>query len=183
MCRLCERHLVANPRMGSCHISADSASAVVVPIYETQAQQTRHAIALAVIANNAMRQTRVGTIQIGKRPAPRMPRKRDLNAALLRAAGLPGPHDYFRRQNTEFFLASVGPFQCRCKIGDVLGKMMDTHHEVFPAEYHAQSAIEALLNCARVFLGGPSPRPSPARGEGEDPFQNNGSPPLRERAG
>ncbi len=150
MCRLCDATSLRT--RGWDHVTyLPIASAVGCSyILGLNFEQTRNAIALAVVANNAMRQTRVGTISDWKAACAAYAAQAGLNATLLARKGFTGPHDIFSGKNG-FFAQVSGPFQLSMKAFGRPWKIMETHTKFFPAEHHAQSAIEAAIELRTKF--------------------------------
>ncbi len=150
-CRLCDAASIR--ARGWDHVTyLPTASAVGCSyILRLTPEQTRHAIALAVVGNVAMRQTRVGSISDWKAACAAYAARAGLWAALLAKGGFTGPSDIFSGRHG--FEAQVsGPLRYNTR---PLGKswmIMKTHTKFFPAEHHAQSAIEAALSL-RLHIG------------------------------
>ena len=144
LCRLCDSNSIRV--RGWDHVTylplaSAAACAYVLGLNE---EQTRHALSLAVVGNNAMRQTRVGTISDWKAACAAYAARSGLWAARLAKAGFTGPSDIFSGRNG-FFNQVSGPFQLRLESFGRPWKMMQTHIKFFPAEHHAQSVIEAAI--------------------------------------
>jgi 2-methylcitrate dehydratase len=108
-------------------------------------EQTRHAIALSVVGNNALRQTRVGSISDWKAACASYAARAGLLATMLAKGGFTGPSDIFTGRHG--FEAQVsGPLRFNTKPLGRSWKIMETHTKFYPAEHHAQSAIEAALS-------------------------------------
>lgn len=157
LCRLCD---AASLRLrGWDHVTYLPISTAVACSYilGLNRVQTRHAVALSVVGNNALRQTRVGTISDWKAACAAYAARAGLLAARLAKAGFTGPSDIFNGRHG--FMAHVsGPLRFSM---DPLGKnwkIMSTHTKFFPAEHHAQSAIEAALAVRRLIRKQPIKR-------------------------
>lgn len=154
MCRLCDANSIRV--RGWDHVTyLPIASAVGCSyILGLNSEQTGHAIALATVGNNALRQTRVGTISDWKAACAAYAARAGLWAARLAAQGFTGPSDIFSGKNG-FFKQVSGPFTLSPKKMGHPWKILSTHTKFFPAEHHAQSAIEAALDIrARYSTGG-----------------------------
>jgi 2-methylcitrate dehydratase len=108
-------------------------------------EQTVHALGLAGVANIALRQTRVGELSMWKASAFANTARNGIFAALLAREGMSGPSPIFEGEKAFWRLVS-GPFD----LGPLAGrngayKILDTYIKYYPAEYHAQSAIDAAL--------------------------------------
>jgi 2-methylcitrate dehydratase len=144
--------------------------------------QTRNAIALSTIGNNALRQTRVGTISDWKAACAAYAAQAGLNAALLAKQNFTGPHDIFSGKHG-FFAQVSGVFELPLKNFGQPWKIMETHTKFFPAEHHAQSAIEAALEIrGRMMNPHPDPLPQGERENDNLVFKQRFPLPSRERA-
>lgn len=114
--------------------------------------QTRHAIALAATGNNAMRQTRVGTIPDWKAACAAYAARSGLLAARLAQNGFTGPENIFTGRHG-FFNQISGPFNLSPRALGPSWGIMKTHIKFYPAEHHAQSAIEAALRVRPSLAG------------------------------
>jgi 2-methylcitrate dehydratase len=106
-----------------------------------------HAINLATVANNALRQTRAGEISMWKGCAAANAARNGLFAALLAKHGMTGPAPIFEGEMGFFRLVSGEPFSID-KMGGEDGepfKVLQTSIKYWPVEYHAMSAVEAAL--------------------------------------
>ena len=144
LCRLCDANSIRV--RGWDHVTyLPIASAVACSyILGLTPEQTRNAIALSVVGNNALRQTRVGTISDWKASCAAYAARAGLSAARLAQQGFTGPTDIFEGRNG-FFRQVSGPFKLPARSGGILS----THTKFFPAEHHAQSAIEAAISLRR----------------------------------
>ncbi len=118
-------------------------------ILELSKEQTGNAISLAVVGNVAMRQTRVGTIPDWKAACAAYAARSGLWAARLAKNGFTGPSDIFNGTHG-FFKQVSGPANfnfLKRDLKKVSGKngILRTHIKYYPAEHHAQSAIEAAV--------------------------------------
>lgn len=143
VCRLCDATSLRT--RGWDHVTyLPIASAVGCSyVFGLDRERTRNAVALAVTANNAMRQTRVGEISDWKAACAAYAARAGLTAARLAAAGFTGPFDAFAGKNG-FFAQVSGTFSLGARRPSTW-KILETHVKYFPAEHHAQSAIEAAL--------------------------------------
>jgi 2-methylcitrate dehydratase len=111
--------------------------------------QRGHAIALALVGNTALRQTRVGTISDWKAACAAYAARAGLSAARLAKNGFTGPSDIFRGHHG-FFKQVSGKFdnsflKKRPAQLKNSSSILKTHIKYFPAEHHAQSAVEAAV--------------------------------------
>lgn len=106
-----------------------------------------HAQGLAGVANNAMRQTRVGELSMWKGCAFANAARNGVFAARLARAGMTGPAPIFEGE-MGFWKQVSGPFDLDVETfgGNGYPFMIErTYIKNWPAEYHAQSAIDAAL--------------------------------------
>ncbi len=135
---------------------AISAAAGAAKALGLDVEKTRHAINLAVVANNALRQTRAGEISMWKGCAAANAARNGLFAALLAKYGMTGPAPIFEGEMGFFKLVSQEPFELP-RMGGEEGekyKLLETSIKYWPVEYHAMSAVEASLDIVNQH-GGP----------------------------
>lgn len=144
MCRLCDAASLRT--RGWDHVTyLPIASAVGCSyVFRLNEEKTRNAIALALTGNNALRQTRVGEISDWKAACAAYAARSGLWASRLAARGFTGPFDIFEGRHG-FFRQVSGPFALASRSLAAPWKILSTHVKYFPAEHHAQSAIEAAL--------------------------------------
>jgi 2-methylcitrate dehydratase len=111
--------------------------------------QLAHALALAATPNVAMRQTRVGELSHWKGCAFANAARNGVFAAQLARLGMTGPSDIFEGE-MGFFQQVSGPFTLpvlpqEAPDGPNHWMINQTYIKHYPAEYHSQSAIEAVL--------------------------------------
>lgn len=152
VCRLCDAHSLR--AKGWDHVNyIGIASAVACSyIFNSSSEKTRHAVALTVVANNALRQTRLGTISDWKASCAAYAARAGLNAARLAAHGFTGPDHVFSGKFGFQSLVS-GSFDLPKRPWGRSWKIMQTHTKFFPAEHHAQSAIEAAIELSPLVKG------------------------------
>ncbi len=115
--------------------------------------QLVHAQAISAGPHMAMRQTRAGELSMWKGAAFANAARNGVLATLLAADGMTGPAPLFEGEFGFFVQVSGGPFQLY-GFGDLSELAVEcVLHKYWPAEYHAQSAIQAAL-AARADLGG-----------------------------
>ncbi len=144
ICRLCDAASIR--KRGWDHVTYGTISSALgtAKIMRLSPQQTVHAVALAATPNNALRQTRVGELSMWKGSAFANAARNGAFAAALAKAGFTGPSEVF--EGTHGFWKQVsGNFSLRPLRAGRAPKILDTHVKHFPAEYHAQSGIEAAL--------------------------------------
>ena len=135
---------------------AISAAAGAAKIMGLDTEKTRHAINLAVVANNALRQTRAGEISMWKGCAASNAARNGLFAAILAKHGMTGPAPIFEGEMGFFRLVSREPFDIPVMGGEngAEYKLLQTSIKYWPVEYHAMSAVEAALDMVKQH-GGP----------------------------
>jgi 2-methylcitrate dehydratase len=102
----------------------------------------------------SLRQTRVGQLSMWKGCAFAHAARTGVFAATLAKHGMTGPAEIFEGE-MGFWKQVSGPFEVPVLGGgEVPFKILDTSIKFYPAEYHAQSAIEAAL-ALRPVVGGP----------------------------
>ncbi len=148
-CRLCD---AASLRArGWDHVIYGSLSTALVAgkLLELTEEQMLHALGLAGVPNIALRQTRVGELSMWKGCAFANAARNGIFAALLAKEGMTGPTPIFEGEMGLWKQVS-GPFRLR-RMGDsrVRFKILESSIKFYPAEYHAQSAIQAALELRR----------------------------------
>jgi 2-methylcitrate dehydratase len=109
-----------------------------------------HALGLAGVCNIATRQTRTGQISMWKACAFSNAARNGIFAADLARRGMTGPHEIYEGPKG-IFNQLTGPFSLTLGRDDF---MIDrTYIKFWPAEYHGQSAIDAMLQL-RPEIGG-----------------------------
>jgi len=111
-----------------------------------------HAQGLAGVCNIATRQTRTGQISMWKACAFSNAARNAVFAANLARQGFTGPHEIFEGPKGVFKQLTHTPFDV------ALGSKTDgyminkTYIKFWPAEYHAQSSIDAALQIRKEFM-------------------------------
>ncbi len=151
-CRLCD---AASLRAGGWdHVTygAYSATLGAAKLWGLTPQQMVHAQGLAGVCNIATRQTRTGQISMWKACAFSNACRNAVFAANLARQGFTGPHEIFEGPKGVFKQLTGRPFSVTLgskRAGYMINK---TYIKFWPAEYHAQSAIDAALQLRRDFL-------------------------------
>lgn len=109
------------------------------------AEQLGHAVALAVVPNMALAQTRRGPLSSWKGCAGANAARNAVFAALLARDGFTGPSAIFEGEGGVF--ESVGRFDWRLPEGESM--IAQTHVKSLPVCYHGQSAVLAALDLRR----------------------------------
>jgi 2-methylcitrate dehydratase len=122
------------------------------------AERTRHALGIAGVAGTALRQSRVGELSHWKGCAFANAARHGVFAAWLARGGMTGPAPIFEGEKGFEKLVSGSLRELRLP-GAGAAKddfmILNTDIKFWPAEYHAQSAIEAVLKLRRQ-VGDPS---------------------------
>jgi len=146
-CRLCDAASLRTRGWDHVTYGAFSATGAASKLYKLDEEQTRNALAIAATTNNALRQTRSGEISDWKACAFANVAKNSVFAAELAKYGLTGPHKIFEGK-FGFWNEVSGKFDLDVDSFGGVGKsfkIMDTDIKYHQAEYHAQSAIQAVL--------------------------------------
>ncbi len=115
-----------------------------------------HAQGISAVAHMAMRQTRAGELSMWKGAAFANTSRNGVLAALLAAEGMTGPAPIFEGEMGFFAEVAHGEFEIAGLGGRGGADYMlpRTYLKSWPAEYHAQSAIDAALRI-REEIGDP----------------------------
>lgn len=144
-CRLCDAASLRKRGWDHVTYGPFSSSLVAAKLLGLSEEQIVHAIGLAGVSNIALRQTRVGEISMWKASAFANAARNGVFAALLAREGMTGPSPIFEGGKGFWKLVS-GPFELEPPGGRGGSfKILETSLKYFPAEYHAQSAIESAL--------------------------------------
>ncbi len=143
-CRCCD---AASLRVnGWDHVvyGALSSATAAAKLWNLDENQTEHALGLAGVCNIATRQTRTGQISDWKACAFSNAARNGVFAADLARRGMTGPHEIFEGPKG-IFNQLTGPFEPQLgSSGDYM--INKTYIKYWPAEYHSQSSIEAILD-------------------------------------
>lgn len=151
-CQLCD---AASLRAhGWDHVTYGNFSATLgaSKLYNLRPDQMVHAQGLAGVCNIATRQTRTGQISMWKACAFSNVCRGALFAVNLARQGFTGPHEIFEGPKGVFKQLT------QCEFDVKLGSKRDgyminkTYIKFWPAEYHAQSSIDAALQIRKEFM-------------------------------
>jgi 2-methylcitrate dehydratase len=144
-CRLCDAASIRARGWDHVTYGAFSASLASSKILQLTPEETSHAMALAGVANVTMRQTRVGELSHWKGAAFANASRNAVFAARLAWHGMTGPSHIFEGE-MGFQKQVSGPFTLP-KFGGEGDDFMINRSSIkfWPAEYHSQSAIDAML--------------------------------------
>ena len=145
-CRLCDAASIRARGWDHVTYGSFSTSLVSAKLMGLDEPVAEHAVSLAAIPNNALRQTRAGELSHWKGCAFGNASRNGVFAALLAERGMTGPPQVFEGVFGFHRLVS-GPFELGPLAGEAERPFMinRTSIKFFPAEYHAQSAIQAAL--------------------------------------
>jgi len=143
-CRLCDAASLRAHGWDHVYYGALSTALLAGWLYRLTVPQTVHALGLAGVCNFATRQTRTGQISDWKACAFSNAARNGIFAARLAWEGLTGPAEIFEGPKGLFRMVT-GPFELHWAAGPDDWMIRRTHIKFWPAEYHAQSAIDAAL--------------------------------------
>ena len=157
-CRLCDAASLRARGWDHVTYGAFSTALAAARLLRLQVAETRQAIGIAGVASAALRQARVGELSHWKGCAFANAARHGVFAALLAREGMTGPAPIFEGEKGFERLIS-GPLDAQPadwgKGGDGRFMISQTSIKFWPAEYHAQSAIEAALKL-RSKVGDPA---------------------------
>lgn len=144
VCRLCDAASLRKRGWDHVTYGPFSSALAAAKLMKLSLGQTQQAVALAGVSNVALRQTRVGELSMWKGCAFANAARNGVFAAMLARRGMTGPQEIFEGR-MGFWKQVSGPFELRWfgRYKDFM--ILKTSLKYFPAEYHAQSAIEAAL--------------------------------------
>jgi 2-methylcitrate dehydratase len=147
-CRLCDAYSIR--KRGWDHVTYGSFSTVAGcgAMLGLTEEQIVHALGLAGVPNNAMRQTRVGELSMWKGCAFANAARNGVFATLLARLGMTGPSQVFEGEMGFFKEVCGGDAFDIERFGGQDGEPFmigRTYIKKYPAEYHSQSAIDAAL--------------------------------------
>lgn len=150
-CRQCDAASLRAHGWDHVVYGALSSSLAAGKLWGLDEEQLEHALGIAGVCNIATRQTRTGQLSMWKACAFSNAGRNGIFAADLARRGMTGPHEIYEGPKG-VFAQLTGPFDL------VLGQngdyMIDkTYIKYWPAEYHSQSAIDAILQL-RPEIGG-----------------------------
>ncbi|HVP12765.1 MAG TPA: MmgE/PrpD family protein [Phycisphaerae bacterium] len=153
-CRLCDAASLRSHGWDHVVYGAFSAGLAAAKLWGLTPEQMVHTQGLAGVCNIATRQTRTGQLSMWKACAFSNAARNAVFAANLARQGFTGPHEIFEGPKGVFSMLTGGPFDL--ELGSKSnGYMINrTYIKFWPAEYHAQSAIDAALQIRGEFLEG-----------------------------
>lgn len=147
-CRLCDAASLRKHGIDHVTYGAISSCLAACKLLNLNERQTTHAIGIAGVSNGALRQTRAGEMSMWKGCAFANAARNGVFAALLAADGMTGPAPIFEGElgfmklltRTNFEVARMGG-----ENGSTDFMLTRTYIKFWPVEYHAQSAVDAIL--------------------------------------
>ncbi len=158
-CRLCDAASLRARGWDHVTYGAFSSALAAARLMRLETARTRHAVNIAGVASAALRQSRVGELSHWKGCAFANAARHGIFAALLAREGMTGPAPIFEGDMGFEKLLTGVPLRVRVENwgnrsnGDFM--ILRTSIKFWPAEYHAQSAIEAALKL-RPQIGEPA---------------------------
>jgi 2-methylcitrate dehydratase len=144
-CRLCDAASIRKRGWDHVTYGAFSTALLSARLMGLSPRQTIDALALAGVNSASLRQTRVGQLSMWKGCAFAHAARTGVFAATLARHGMTGPSEIFEGE-MGFWKQVSGAFELPALGGGQIPfKILDTSIKFYPAEYHAQSAIEAAL--------------------------------------
>lgn len=147
-CRLCDAASIRARGWDHVTYGAFSSALAAGKVMGLDAERLRQAVNIAGVASAALRQSRVGELSHWKGCAFANAARHGVFAAMLAREGMTGPSPIFEGEKGFEKLVSgtldlAGPFAEPPRQDDFM--ILRTSIKFWPAEYHAQSAIEAAL--------------------------------------
>jgi 2-methylcitrate dehydratase len=152
-CRLCD---AASLRAGGWdHVTYGALSSALVAgkLWDLSEDQLEHALGLAGVCNIATRQTRTGQISDWKACAFANAARNGVFAADLARRGLTGPHEILEGPKGLMHQLNIAGVRDIVLGEDGEFMITKTYIKFWPAEYHSQSAIDAVLQLRPLVLG------------------------------
>lgn len=142
-CRACDAASLRAHGWDHVFYGALSSAVAAGKLWDLDEDQIEHSLGLAGVCNIATRQTRTGQISDWKACAFSNAARNGVFAADLARRGMTGPNEIFEGPKG-VFNQLTGPFEL--KLGSSGDYMINkTYIKFWPAEYHSQSSIEAIL--------------------------------------
>ncbi|MBI1820918.1 MAG: MmgE/PrpD family protein [Nitrospirae bacterium] len=146
-CRLCDSASLRSRGWDHVVYGVFSSSLAAAKLMDLTREEMVHVLGIAGVANNALRQTRVGELSMWKGAAFANAARNGVFSALLVKHGMTGPASIFEGEKGFFNLIS-GPIELTpASFGGEIKpfRIMESYIKYYPAEYHSQSAIGAAL--------------------------------------
>ncbi len=150
-CRQCDAASLRAHGWDHVTYGALSTALLAGKLWGLDVEALEHALGLAGVCNITTRQTRTGQISMWKACAFSNAARNGLFAADLARRGMTGPHEIYEGPKG-IFNQLTGPFDLVLGAGGEF--MIDkTYIKYWPAEYHSQSAIDAMLQLRGEIAG------------------------------
>jgi 2-methylcitrate dehydratase len=151
-CRLCDASSLRKHGIDHVTYGAISSCLAACKLLKLDETKTTHAVGIAGVCNGALRQTRAGEMSMWKGCAFANAARQGVFAALLAAEGLTGPAPIFEGElgfmklltRESFEVAPMGAENGPTQHPDDF-MISHTYIKYWPVEYHAQSAVDAIL--------------------------------------
>lgn len=151
-CRLAEATQLGVERIDHVLNGAVASAAAAAVANELSAEQTRHALSLAVTANLSLQATRLGELSMWKGCAAGNACRNGVFAAELAAAGITGPPAPFTGRGGLFRVTGGEP-DLRWLGPSAAPAISGCHVKRFPSGYFSQGAIQAALELRERMNG------------------------------
>lgn len=151
-CRLCDAASLRAHGWDHVTYGAFSAGLAAGKLWGLKPEQLVHTQGLAGVCNIATRQTRTGQISMWKACAFSNAARNAVFAANLARQGFTGPHEIFEGPRGVFKQLTGGRFNVRLGSKSSGYMINKTYIKFWPAEYHAQSSIDAALQIRKQFM-------------------------------
>lgn len=143
-CRLCDAASLRKHGWDHVYYGALGTALLAGKLWGLKPDQLEHCLGLAGVCNIATRQTRTGQISMWKACAFSNAGRNGVFAASLARRGMTGPYEIFEGPKGIFNQLVDGPFDLTLSTNrDFM--INKTYIKYWPAEYHSQSAIDAIL--------------------------------------
>lgn len=151
-CRLCDASSLRKYGIDHVTYGAISSCLAACKLLKLDETKTTHAVGIAGVCNAALRQTRAGEMSMWKGCAFANAAKQGVFAAMLASEGMTGPAPIFEGElgfmklltRETFEVAPMGAENGPSKNDDDF-MISHTYIKYWPVEYHAQSAVDAIL--------------------------------------
>lgn len=151
-CRLCDASSLRKNGIDHVTYGAISSALAAAKLQKLDEIRTYHTVGLAGVCNAALRQTRAGEMSMWKGAAFANAARNGVFASLLAAEGFTGPAPIFEGElgfmkllNRESFEVAPMGAEGRPASSSADFMMLHTYIKFWPVEYHAQSAVDAIL--------------------------------------
>lgn len=151
-CRLCDAASLRAHGWDHVTYAAFSSTLGAAKLWNLKVEQMVHAQGLAGVCNIATRQTRTGQISMWKACAFSNAARNAIFATNLARQGFTGPHEIFEGPKGVFKQLTHTPFDVILGSKSTGYMINKTYIKYWPAEYHAQSSVDAALQIRKQFM-------------------------------